>query len=88
MFCFLRETKVIFNNSGKFFRDKKLLDVLTAKMSNDTTHRVEKDSFGDILVPADKYYGANTARSLIHFNIGGPNERMPVKFKLINKINE
>lgn len=46
-------------------------------MDTDKT-RVEKDSFGDILVPADKYYGANTARSLIHFNIGGSNEKMPV----------
>lgn len=40
--------------------------------------RVERDSFGEILVPKDKYYGANTARSLIHFNIGGPSEKMPV----------
>lgn len=47
-------------------------------MDTDKT-RVEKDSFGDILVPADKYYGANTARSLIHFNIGGSNEKMPLE---------
>jgi fumarate hydratase class II len=32
--------------------------------------RVESDSMGDIPVPSDKYYGAQTARSLIHFNIG------------------
>lgn len=30
---------------------------------------------GEIAVPSDKYYGAQTARSLIHFAIG--NERMP-----------
>ncbi len=47
--------------------------------------RVEYDSFGAINVPADKYYGANTARSLIHFNIGGSNERMPVIFFFISK---
>ena len=29
-------------------------------------------------MPAEKYYGAQTARSLIHFDIGGPAERMPV----------
>lgn len=40
--------------------------------------RVETDSFGDIEVPADKYYGANTARSIINFDIGGPCEIMPV----------
>ena len=33
-----------------------------------------------VKVPADKFYGANTARSLIHFNIGGPSEKMPVKY--------
>lgn len=32
---------------------------------------------GAIDVPADKYWGAQTARSLIHFNIGGDDERMP-----------
>jgi fumarate hydratase, class II len=32
--------------------------------------RVETDSMGEIDVPADKYYGAQTQRSLIHFNIG------------------
>jgi fumarate hydratase class II len=34
------------------------------------THRLESDSMGQIPVPHDRYYGAQTARSLIHFNIG------------------
>ncbi len=34
------------------------------------TTRVESDSMGTINVPNDKYYGAQTARSLIHFDIG------------------
>ena len=33
-------------------------------------YRVETDSMGEINVPNDKYYGAQTARSLIHFKIG------------------
>ncbi len=33
-------------------------------------HRRESDSMGEIEVPHDKYWGAQTARSLIHFNIG------------------
>ncbi len=37
--------------------------------------RVETDSMGQIDVPSDKYYGAQTARSLVHFAIGI--ERMP-----------
>jgi fumarate hydratase class II len=32
--------------------------------------RVETDSMGEVQVPSDKYYGAQTQRSLIHFNIG------------------
>ncbi|KAJ1928983.1 hypothetical protein IWQ60_001575 [Tieghemiomyces parasiticus] len=39
--------------------------------------RVENDSFGEIKVPADKYWGAQTQRSLQNFDIGGPSERMP-----------
>jgi fumarate hydratase class II len=34
------------------------------------THRSETDSMGAIPVPHDRYYGAQTARSLIHFDIG------------------
>ena len=34
------------------------------------SNRVETDSMGKIDVPADRYYGAQTARSLIHFAIG------------------
>ncbi|HWR83777.1 MAG TPA: class II fumarate hydratase [Candidatus Deferrimicrobium sp.] len=38
-------------------------------------YRTESDTMGPIQVPADRYYGAQTARSLIHFRIG--TERMP-----------
>src|SRR5579872_6472820 len=32
--------------------------------------RIESDSMGKIEVPVDRYYGAQTQRSLIHFDIG------------------
>ena len=32
--------------------------------------RIETDSMGEIAVPADRYWGAQTARSLHHFSIG------------------
>jgi len=35
-----------------------------------TDMRTETDSFGPLEVPSDKYYGAQTARSLINFPIG------------------
>lgn len=37
--------------------------------------RTESDSMGEIDVAADRYWGAQTQRSLIHFSIG--NDRMP-----------
>nr|WP_314257038.1 class II fumarate hydratase [uncultured Devosia sp.] len=39
--------------------------------------RVESDTMGTIEVPNDKYYGAQTARSLMNFDIGG--EKMPTE---------
>ena len=40
--------------------------------------RTETDSFGPIAVPADRYWGAQTQRSLQNFRIGGERERMPL----------
>jgi len=37
--------------------------------------RTESDSMGSIQVPADKYWGAQTQRSLVHFSIG--HDKMP-----------
>ncbi|KAJ6151282.1 Fumarate hydratase [Penicillium chermesinum] len=47
----------------------------TIKMSSET--RTESDAFGEIQVPADKYWGAQTQRSLGNFNINQPQDRMP-----------
>ena len=33
-------------------------------------YRTEKDTFGDLQVPAERYWGAQTQRSLINFDIG------------------
>ena len=41
------------------------------------TTRVERDTMGEIEVPANAYYGAQTGRSLINFPIG--EERMPAE---------
>src|SRR5207302_7578973 len=40
-----------------------------------TAQRHETDSMGGIDVPADRYWGAQTQRSLVHFSIG--DDRMP-----------
>jgi fumarate hydratase class II len=40
-----------------------------------TGKRVESDSMGSIEVPANRYWGAQTERSLVHFSIG--DDRMP-----------
>ncbi len=42
-----------------------------------TDQRIERDSFGDIAVPASAYWGAQTQRSYENFPIGG--QRMPIQ---------
>ena len=44
----------------------------TQKMS-----RTETDAFGEIYVPSDRYWGAQTERSLENFRINQPQDRMP-----------
>ncbi|HVK40523.1 MAG TPA: class II fumarate hydratase [Candidatus Kapabacteria bacterium] len=39
------------------------------------SYRIEKDTMGEMQVPSDRYYGAQTARSLENFKIGG--DRFP-----------
>ncbi|MFS0732979.1 class II fumarate hydratase [Microbacterium sp. 1P10UB] len=43
----------------------------------ETGERTEFDSMGDVSVPADRYWGAQTQRSLQHFSIG--NDHMPIE---------
>ena len=43
-----------------------------------TDMRTETDSFGPLDVPADKLWGAQTARSLINFRIGGQTQPLPL----------
>jgi len=54
-------------------REPKILDLPIGLDA--TGMRREFDSLGDVQVPADRYWGAQTQRSLQHFNIG--NDRMP-----------
>ena len=40
--------------------------------------RIEKDTMGEMRVPADKYWGAQTQRSVLNFPIGPP-ASMPIE---------
>ena len=42
-------------------------------------YRIEKDTMGDVNVPADKYWGAQTERSRQNFKIGGEKQQMPLE---------
>jgi fumarate hydratase class II len=46
----------------------------TSTMANT---RTESDAFGELQVPNDKYWGAQTERSLENFKINQPQDRMP-----------
>lgn len=48
---------------------------MSQQATNVKTTRTETDSMGAIEVPADRYWGAQTQRSLLHFNIG--DDKMP-----------
>jgi len=44
----------------------------------DQAYRIEADTFGELKVPVEKYYGAQTLRSVMNFPIGDrASERMP-----------
>jgi fumarate hydratase class II len=47
----------------------------TLRSLDGRNYRVETDSLGEVLVPADRLWGAQTQRSLIHFSIG--DDHMP-----------
>ncbi|MCB0786624.1 MAG: class II fumarate hydratase, partial [Flavobacteriales bacterium] len=42
------------------------------------TYRIERDTMGEVQVPADKYWGAQTERSRNNFKIG-PDASMPIE---------
>src|ERR1700689_683755 len=49
--------------------NSRVRETRSTAMSN-ADMRIEKDSLGDVPVPADKLWGAQTQRSLEHFSIG------------------
>ena len=70
-------SKMIENSlSGKrTFRTESEQTELTKPKITSRKVRLEKDTMGEIDVPADRYYGAQTARSLVNFDIG--QDKMP-----------
>jgi fumarate hydratase class II len=42
-------------------------------------YRIENDTMGPVEVPADKYWGAQTQRSINNFKIGGARNQMPIE---------
>lgn len=47
-------------------------------LNTDTMFRIERDTMGEVQVPADKYWGAQTERSRNNFKIGDPGS-MPIE---------
>ncbi|MDE0472192.1 MAG: lyase family protein, partial [Ekhidna sp.] len=42
-------------------------------------YRIEHDTMGEVKVPADRYWGAQTQRSKNNFKIGGEKNQMPIE---------
>jgi len=69
--------KSIFNkNSYNLAQSKTLFKSFCA--SNTGNFRVEYDTFGPVNVPNDKYWAAQTQRSLQNFAIGTQEDKMPI----------
>ena len=56
---------------------QKLQNKLDVQINGTDKHRIESDSIGEIKVPINRYWAAQTQRSLHHFSIG--NDRMPIE---------
>lgn len=54
------------------------MEIKNTSFDKDTTYRTEIDSMGEIQVPADRYWGAQTQRSFENFKISG--DRFPRAF--------
>lgn len=55
-----------------------MLSIFSLQKADKVEYRLERDTFGELKVPSDKYYGAQTLRSVMNFPIGDSFERMPV----------
>ncbi|KAJ1500149.1 fumarase fum1 [Coelomomyces lativittatus] len=66
-----------FGRSLALIKTKRAISSTCCRLSMDHHQRIETDSFGEIHVSNDKYWGAQTQRSLQNFDIGGSTERMP-----------
>ncbi|XP_075233326.1 fumarate hydratase, mitochondrial-like [Lycorma delicatula] len=81
--CIVNLSRLAKTRAGQFCTFPELLKPIkysfstSAKMNDAVGFRTEKDTFGELKVPNDKYYGAQTLRSVQNFPIGGPSERMP-----------
>ena len=53
-------------------------ETITERKSN-MEYRIEHDSMGEMQVPADRYWGAQTQRSHENFQIGMGIETMPIE---------
>lgn len=51
--------------------------IFNANLDLQQATRTENDAFGEIQVQSDKYWGAQTERSLENFRINQPQDRMP-----------
>merc|ERR1712062_378005 len=67
-----KKSNLLVNNFGS----SRSFSTSTSTMAG---HRIERDTFGELEVPNEKYYGAQTLRSVMNFPIGDRTaERMPL----------
>ncbi|KAF8622252.1 hypothetical protein AX15_007191 [Amanita polypyramis BW_CC] len=65
------------SHTALYLRVRHLRLFSSSSVRMEQKYRIERDTFGELQVPADRYWGAQTQRSLQNFDIGGPTERLP-----------
>ena len=58
-------------------KQKKISTYYIVRNTTKMSYRIETDSIGEVRVPSDRLWGAQTQRSLQNFKIG--TERMPIE---------
>ncbi|KAG2061974.1 fumarate hydratase [Suillus hirtellus] len=80
--CFHHCYRLLVMTTGTWL-PRRLLHVIprqrqfSSSVVSNQAFRSERDTFGELQVPADRYWGAQTQRSLQNFDIGGPSQRLP-----------
>lgn len=75
---FTRPAQILFSSPDRALRSSAVASSMPSSDAKAGTTRTEHDTFGPVEVPADRYWGAQTQRSIANFDICRDTDRMPL----------